>query len=110
MGWKITLSAAVVAIVTAFSGTNSPAEARSGWWLCWIPAVSDGGTKCTRLPNNWYIPGVQRKYCQHYVWRCSKATSYFRVSRRNVRALGRYANISTLDLGAYAWVQTRVYR
>ena len=111
MGWRLTLSAAVVAFVTTFSGLFSPADAANrGWWLCWVPALSDGGTKCVRLPDSWRIRGVRRPYCQHWVWRCTKAKVNFRVNRRNVRDLSRYAKISSLDYGAYATVYTRVYR
>ena len=111
MGWKLTLSAAIVAIVYTFSGAVSDANAGTNkWWLCWTPAVSNGASKCVNLPDNWRIRGVRRPYCQHWVWRCSKARANFRVSRRNVRDLSRYARISSLDYGAYATVYTRQYR
>ena len=110
MSWKLTFSAAIIALFSTLSGSFSEAEAGNrGWWLCWIPAVSDGAHECVRLPDNWRIRGVRRPYCQHWIWRCTRARVDFRVNRSNVRDLSRYAKISSLGYGAYASVHTRRY-
>ncbi len=110
MGLKSTLFSTFFAIAIIFLAAAKPAQAGYNYWLmCWVPSTSLGATECARLPSNWRIRGVQKKYCNNRNY-CGSSAVSFRVNRRNVNQVSRYADISRRDLGASVTIYTGLYR
>lgn len=112
MGWKSTAFAAFLAFAAFVPATTDTARATqlNGWMMCWVPGESSGSHECVRLPSNWHIPGVTKRYCTEGYYRCSKAVETFMITRSTRRAAARYAPIRTLDYGSVVTIYTGVYR
>ena len=111
MGWKTTIFAAFLAFAAFVSVSAQPAHATSITWLmCWVPSNDSGAHDCVKLPSNWRISGVSKNYCSSAASFCSDKEEVFRINRRNLRSVARYAPVSPRDYGVTVTIYTGVYR
>lgn len=109
MGWRNVFFAAALTGSAALLSASQPAQATvNGWMMCWVPGLGSSH-ECVKLPSNWSITGVRKARCNPSDDQCNSAMQSFRINRRNLRSVARYAPVDGTDLGSTVTIYSDRY-